>query len=280
MKLRSYILRYDVDILTGFNLTFDNGFLQRRLQQYSGMALDDLARPRHSKSTFETKVMKTAALGNNELVLWNLPGRIVIDLFLFSKANYPQLPNHKLNTCGQVFLNAGKDDIAWGTILQAFSDDAATTLRGDVAKYCLQDGFLCIQLMNHWSAHVAVLEEASACAMNAGAVPDSGRQSKFCAPSIIFHQMILIYCSCIVSSTVKVISLLLTEIYHTHVFNPPQNIEDDEDDDSNSYEGAMVIDTIKVKNLLAYSHHRQVIYVSNAVSSHVFRASMGAPVTK
>jgi DNA polymerase elongation subunit (family B) len=37
---------------------------------------------------------------------------------------------------------------------------------------------------------------------------------------------------------------LLTEIYDTHVFNPPANIEEDEED-GKGYEGATVIDTIK-----------------------------------
>lgn len=45
--------------------------------------------------------------------------------------------------------------------------------------------------------------------------------------------------------TVKVISLLLTEICDTHVFNPPANVEEDPDDDSGGYEGATVIDTVK-----------------------------------
>jgi DNA polymerase elongation subunit (family B) len=157
-QLRRLILDNDVDILTGFNLTFDNSFIKRRLQNYTQMALDDLARPAHAKSSFVEKELKTAALGNNVLTLWNIPGRVVIDLFLFSKATYPTLPNHKLNTCGETFIGASKDDVVWGTIVKSFADEAAIDLRGTVAKYCLQDGFLCIQLMDHWSAHISILE--------------------------------------------------------------------------------------------------------------------------
>jgi DNA polymerase elongation subunit (family B) len=57
--------------------------------------------------------------------------------------------------------------------------------------------------------------------MNVGAVPDAGRQ-------------------------IKVISLLLAEIYDHYVFNPPRGAsEDEEDDDAQGYEGATVIDTKK-----------------------------------
>jgi hypothetical protein len=75
--------------------------------------------------------------------------------------------------------------------------------------------------MEHWSAHISCLEEASACVMNPGTVVDAGRQ-------------------------IKVVSLLWAEIHNKYVFNPPKNMSEDDDDNENEgYEGAVVIDTVK-----------------------------------
>lgn len=145
MALRDVILEHDPDLLTGYNISFDNNFIKTRLAKY-GLALQNLGRPKHSLSCFTTKVINTAALGNNELILWNIPGRIVLDLFLYSKSNFPTLPNHKLQTCGEVYIGTGKDDIVFGTILKAFADESAVDLRGEVAKYCLQVSTITIHI--------------------------------------------------------------------------------------------------------------------------------------
>jgi DNA polymerase elongation subunit (family B) len=42
---------------------------------------------------------------------------------------------------------------------------------------------------------------------------------------------------------IKVISLLLTEIYGEYYYNPPEGLR--EDDDGKGYEGAIVVDTEK-----------------------------------
>jgi DNA polymerase elongation subunit (family B) len=159
LHLARLILKHDVDILTGYNLSFDNGFIKRRLLQYTGMQIyEEISRPKEAPSQFLIKEMNTAALGANELVLWAIPGRVVIDLFMFAKANHPTLPNYKLDTCGEHFIGVGKDEMVFGTILQSFADVAAVELRGEVAKYCLQDGFLCLQLMHKWCAHISCTE--------------------------------------------------------------------------------------------------------------------------
>ncbi len=64
-------------------------------------------------------------------------------------------------------------------------------------------------------------QEAACCALNAAAIVSSGRQ-------------------------IKVISLLLAEIYGRYVYNPPDSapaVEEGEEDDVAGYPGATVIPT-------------------------------------
>jgi len=100
--------------------------------------------------------------------------------------------------------------------LEAFKDTGTPLLRGVVAAYCLQDGYLCLKLLQKWAAHTSILEESACCVVNASLVLDSGRQ-------------------------IKVISLILAEIYDELVYNPPAAAKED---DGEGYAGATVIDTV------------------------------------
>lgn len=108
-----------------------------------------------------------------------------------------------------------QDDVPFGQILAAFDSRTGTDdNRAEIAAYCLQDGYLCLKLLQKWSTHTSLLEEAACCVVNASSVLDSGRQ-------------------------IKVISLILAEIYDEFVYNPPVAVDDGE-----GYAGATVIDTV------------------------------------
>jgi hypothetical protein len=43
----------------------------------------------------------------------------------------------------------------------------------------LQDGFLCLELLQKWNAFTGLMEEAACCVVNASSVLESGRQSEY-----------------------------------------------------------------------------------------------------
>lgn len=134
----------------------------------------------------------------------------------------PELPKRSLNYVANKYLNSSKLDMPYGLILKSFSEMGTPESRGEVAEYCEQDGYLCIQLMQKWSAHIACLEEAACCAVNVSTIIDTGRQS-------------------------KIISLILSKIIGKYAFNPPPSQEEDavgdEETAPSDYKGAIVIDT-------------------------------------
>jgi DNA polymerase elongation subunit (family B) len=253
-RARAVIRQYDPDILTGYNLTFDNNFLKERATGCGGKVYDefcDVSRVIGVNAAFKVQKLTNAAMGTNERVLWDIPGRIVLDLFMYCKTNFSYLPSFKLDYVGHHFIKAGKVDMPWGRIIQSFSDSGTAAERGEVAHNwyehiisymhhvpCLHyvilhlaiihgihseiDGLLCLQLLAHWSSHTAILEESAVSAVNASTIVDSGRQ-------------------------VKVISLLLSETYGRYVYNPPIQANDTDTDNTEAvgYQGATVIDTCR-----------------------------------
>lgn len=154
------IKKNDPDFLCGYNLNgFDNGFLKKRIERHQLVdKFTAVSRLPAEKASFNMKQLDSSALGKNELMLWRIPGRIVIDLFLFCKTTFPTLPNFKLDTAAEEFLGDHKDDIPFGQIIAAFGPEGTPAERGFVAKYCLQDGHLCNRLMMCWAAHISILE--------------------------------------------------------------------------------------------------------------------------
>jgi len=209
-KMMEIITKTDPDILTGYNLSFDNKFLMVRANAL-GVNID-VSRINH-KSSFREKDLSSSALGTNILYLWDIPGRCVIDLYTYAKQTFLGLPSYKLDEVAQSFLGRGKMDIPFGKLLHAFSSDGTAEERGLVALYCEIDSRLCLELMCFWKAHVACLEEASCCSVNPSTITNSGRQG-------------------------KIVSMILGEMYGKYYFNPPATSNLD------GYQGAMVIETV------------------------------------
>lgn len=110
IEMRDHILRYDPDLLCGYNLQFDNSMIMERSKRISGChdKFVVLGRIGNCKSRFSVSTFTSAALGTNERVLWQIPGRWVMDLYSYCKTNFPSLPSYKLDLVGKQFVDAGK----------------------------------------------------------------------------------------------------------------------------------------------------------------------------
>jgi DNA polymerase elongation subunit (family B) len=138
-KVREHILEHDPDILTGYNLLFDNNFLETRGKLYPGVLDEflDIGRLINIPATFRRSTICSAALGNNERILWGIAGRWVMDLMLYAKSNFTSLPNFKLDTMGSMFVGERKHDMPFGRILKGFADPEEVALRGQVRPHKL-----------------------------------------------------------------------------------------------------------------------------------------------
>ena len=221
MKIGEILRATKPDIITGYNLPFDMGFLKERSLRYTGVTAGLSKVGRVGEAKFVEQTLSNSAMGTQTRVLWQIPGVFVLDLLLYCKINYSELPKRSLNYVADKFLGSSKLDCPFGVILESFSESGTPELRGEVAEYCEIDGYLCLRLMEKWSAHIACLEEAACCSVNVSTIIDTGRQS-------------------------KIISLILSKILGSHVFNPPPSQEEDgvgDEDAPSEYQGATVIET-------------------------------------
>ncbi|KAG5183098.1 hypothetical protein JKP88DRAFT_241320 [Tribonema minus] len=215
LRMSALISRHDPDVLLQFNGScFDNGFIRTRMSMYKDMTgFQSIARIPGVKAFFKDSELTNAALGTNARTLWNVPGRLNLDLYAFAKSTLPGEPSYRMGVLGEKYCGGGKDDVHFGQILHAFGPEGTPAERGVIARYCCIDGYVCLQLNEVWSTTVSVFEEAAACAVTASTILDTGRQC-------------------------KVVSLIQAELHGEYVWNPPPPLPEG----SASYQGATVID--------------------------------------
>ena len=103
----------------------------------------------------ETKVLSSSALGDNTLYLINSKGRVHIDL-LKEVQRCHNLESYKLDSIAEKFLGEHKDDVSATQIFAYQKMDGHH--RGIIAKYCVQD---CVLLLN-------LIKKLDTCASNMG----------------------------------------------------------------------------------------------------------------
>ena len=106
-------------------------------------------------TTLDIKVLSSSALGDNTLHLINSKGIVHIDLLAVVKRDH-NLESYKLDFIAEKFLNEHKDDVSAKQIFEYQKKDGYH--RGIVAKYCVQD---CVLLLN-------LMKKLDICASNMG----------------------------------------------------------------------------------------------------------------
>lgn len=212
VKLRDIIIRSDPDIMMGYNTAaFDNRFLCIRcMQHHVDMSISATSKP----SRFYKKSLSSSAMGSNEIYVWDCPGRIMIDLYLYAKQTFLGLENYSLDYISNHFIGQQKEDVSYGRMLEAFRTKDPSEM-GIIASYCYQDSKLCNLLCKKWNTISSILQESRCCSLpNPSSICTTGRQS-------------------------KLIAFILREIHGKYYLNDFQSIVDMDD----GYEGATVIDT-------------------------------------
>lgn len=164
-KYAELVLELDPDIIMGYNIFgFDNKYIHRRMEK-ADLKWPEMGRLYGEKTTYRTINWKSSGSGVNRIHLFEIPGRISIDLLPIVRRDY-KLSKYDLDFVSKHFLGRGKHDVKPKDMFIAFQniDDAvkngdeaeiskAQKRMGDIVKYCVEDSELVLDLfhkLNVW----------------------------------------------------------------------------------------------------------------------------------
>ena len=217
-KFRDTIIDKNAMVLMGYNnYQFDFQFMYKRaVNTYSFQEFRHLGFLRDEPVELRKKTLESSALGRNELQQVIVPGRIEFDGLMVLRRNY-KLASYKLKAVADHFFpgEIGKDDVTYAEIVQACMGKDPHKL-GVVAKYCFQDSWLVLRLVDKIKEVYNATEMAKLCKVPLTFILDRGQQC-------------------------KILSLIMDRIYGSYVCN--HNPEEPESDEK--FQGATVISAKK-----------------------------------
>ncbi len=212
-KFRDVIVERKVCILVGYNsYQFDGQFMYKRaVETYASKTFRKIGLLREDEAELKVKILESSALGRNELVQFIIPGRLEFDALMTLRRNH-KLSSYKLNAVCDKFFGGTKDDVSYQDILEACTTKDPQKL-GVIAKYCFQDSWLVLRLVDKLKDVYNGMEMSKLCRVPLRFIESRGQQ-------------------------VKCMSLILDRIHGSYVCNhvPADSAG------SASYQGATVID--------------------------------------
>ena len=178
MGFAEYINKFDVDIITGWNIFgFDLEYLMERgIVNNCPLAFYRMSKLRDYTCTLTRKKLSSSALGDNDLKLVSMPGRFVFDLFHEVKREY-KLDSYKLDNVSKLYLGDNKIDMAPKEMFRRYEDGDPVKLR-EVAEYCIKDTLLPHRLISKLCTLMNLLEMAKATWVPLSYLVERGQQIK------------------------------------------------------------------------------------------------------
>ena len=145
MAWRDLVMRWDPDILVGYNiLQFDLPYLLDRAQTLGCYDFSKLSRVPGHVSTVKSTKFQSNQSGGQDKKLVDIPGRFILDMIVVVRANY-KLHSYSLNSVSTHFLGDQKEDIHHSQI--SVLQDGTDIDRRRLATYCIKDADLPLRLM-------------------------------------------------------------------------------------------------------------------------------------
>ncbi|KAG4082815.1 DNA/RNA polymerase [Neocallimastix lanati (nom. inval.)] len=167
------IRKFDPDIIIGFN-TF--GFDYKYLAQRAGMYLSiDTKETPFSASRILNKPSQFNNLMGDEVELY-IPGRIAVDIYKYAKSL--NLPSSNLNYVSEQLLNKHKIDLPYKEMFYLIYENTEESLH-KVAKYCVMDSILTLNIFNVSHQWIQLLEVAKISRIRIDEVYKTGQSKKF-----------------------------------------------------------------------------------------------------
>ncbi|ODM86655.1 DNA polymerase delta catalytic subunit, partial [Orchesella cincta] len=156
VSFRDFMIQMDPDIITGYNIkNFDLPYLIGRAEKYYHTFEDSkrfafMGRLKKIKTTIRPIINQHKQMNRLDKQIVNIQGRIVMDMFplyVIHDVTRTGVKPLALKSVAKRHLKAGeeKDDVKWTEINTLQNGDSKTRKR--LAKYCVQDSFLPIKLM-------------------------------------------------------------------------------------------------------------------------------------
>jgi len=163
LKFQNVINSEQPDIIMGYNtFGFDNKFLFNRVQELDISEFGYISKIKSFKSELQVKMLSSSALGDNILNLITNTGRTELDLLKIVQRDH-NLDSYSLNNVSQIFIGDEKDDV---TPKQIFEYQRLNSeKRAIIAKYCIKDCVLLIDLMNKLDILSANIGMANVCSV-------------------------------------------------------------------------------------------------------------------
>ena len=163
LKFQEVINSEQPDIIMGYNtFGFDNKFLFNRVEQLDINEFGYISKIKTFKSELQIKMLSSSALGDNILNLITNTGRTELDLLKIVQRDH-NLDSYSLNNVSQIFIGDEKDDV---TPKQIFEYQRLNSeKRAVIAKYCIKDCVLLIDLMNKLDILSANIGMANVCSV-------------------------------------------------------------------------------------------------------------------
>ena len=163
-KFESVINEEQPDIVMTYNgFGFDNKFLMTRVKQLlMEHSFGYISKMKKTKTELKVKMLSSSALGDNILHLLTFIGRTELDLLKIVQRDH-NLDSYSLNNVSQIFIGDEKDDVTPKQIFEYQRQDSEK--RGIIAKYCIKDCVLLIDLMNKLDILSANIGMANVCSV-------------------------------------------------------------------------------------------------------------------
>jgi len=163
LKFQEVINSEQPDIIMGYNtFGFDNKFLFNRVQELDINEFGYISKIKSFQSELQVKMLSSSALGDNILNLITNTGRTELDLLKIVQRDH-NLDSYSLNNVSQIFIGDEKDDV---TPKQIFEYQRLNSeKRAIIAKYCIKDCVLLIDLMNKLDILSANIGMANVCSV-------------------------------------------------------------------------------------------------------------------
>lgn len=179
--LADLINEVDPDIVTGYNIfSFDYDYLDARLKKVAE-EWRPMSRAYGSKTWMKTKTWESSAYGVQNINMLMMEGRISIDMYPIIQRDY-KLDKYDLNTVCHHFLGKGKHDVKakdMFQIYQRYRDHGAVEDMMKVARYCIQDSVLVIELMEKVNVWVSLIEMSNVVGVPIVDIFTRGQQIRF-----------------------------------------------------------------------------------------------------
>ena len=163
-KFEAIINEEQPDIVMTYNgFGFDNKFLMTRVKQLlMEHSFGYISKMKKAKTELKVKMLSSSALGDNILHLLTFIGRTELDLLKIVQRDH-NLDSYSLNNVSQIFIGDEKDDVTPKQIFEYQRQNSEK--RSIIAKYCIKDCVLLIDLMNKLDILSANIGMANVCSV-------------------------------------------------------------------------------------------------------------------